>query len=231
MRSKIQLTLATLLVGFLIVGPIEALTYINRVQQIPYASSIFIVSPIVTLLGLLILYLGRFQWDAILKRRFRHAHIAFSLDILSLVLAILPVLAIVIVFLNGPKTDLSVPSWLHWEFGAAIMASLLFSFATYVLVAFELTGKYGKVLLLIAFSWAGMISIWIGHTLSHQLGTIVQTLQDGSMQFEPVSASISKIEPYFALSYVLLAIVYIHAYHRLHTSHASSDTSPTSVSP
>src|SRR5512137_1127367 len=195
MRSKIQLTLATLLIGFLIVGPLESLTYINRVQQIPYASSIFIVSPIITLLGLLILYVGRFEWDAILKRRFRHAHMAFSLDILSLVLAVLPVLAIAIVFFNGSRTDLSVPSWLHWEFGAAIMASLLFSFATYVLVAFELTVNYGKALLLIAFCWAGAISIWIGYALSHELGTIIRTLQDGSMQFGPVSASISKIEP------------------------------------
>jgi len=151
---------------------------------------------------------------------------AFCLDILSLVLAILPVLAIAVVFLNGTSTDLSVPSWVHWEFGAAIMASLLFSFATYVLVAFELTATYGKALLLIAFCWAGAISIWIGFALSHELGTIIQTIQDGTMQFGPVSEHISKIEPYFALSYVLLAIVYIDAYHREHTRAKSVAPSP-----
>ncbi len=230
MASRIQLTLATLLVGFLIVGPLEALTYVNRFQQIPYASSIFIVSPIITLIGLLILYIGRFEWDGILKKRFRHAHLAFCLDILSLGLAVLPLLAIAVVFLGGSGTDLSVPSWLHWEFGAAIMASLLFSFATYVLVAFSLTSNHGKALLLVAFCWAGGISIWIGYALSHQLGTIITALESGSMQFGPVSGAISQIEPYFAVSYVLLAIVYVDAYHRLHT-HTPSAAPVTDAQP
>jgi len=229
--SRIQLTLATLLIGFLIVGPLEAFTYVNRIQQIPYASSIFIVSPMITLLGLLILYVGRFEWDEVLKRRFRHAHMAFCLDVFSLGLALLPVLAIAIVFFNGSSSDLSIPSWVYWEFGAAIMASLLFAFATYVLVAFELTVNYGKVLLLIAFGWAGAVSIWIGYALSQELGEIVRTLQDGSMQFEPISTSISEIEPYFALSYVLLAIVYIDAYHRLHHRETLPPSAPDAQSP
>ena len=226
MTSRIQLTLATLLIGFLIVGPLEAITYVNRIQQIPYASSIFIVSPVITLLGLLVLYVGRFEWDGLLKQRFRHAHMAFCLDIISLGLAILPVLAIAIVFFNGSSSALSVPSWVHWEFGAAIMASLLFSFATYVLVAFELTPNYGKALLLMAFIWAGAISIWIGYALAQELGTIIRVIEDGSMQFGPVSTAISKIEPYFAVSYVLLAIVYIDAYHRLHTRAPSPPPAP-----
>lgn len=220
MISKLRLTLGILLLGFVIEGTFEAYTYINRSYQLPYASFIFVLGPFVTLAGLLILWIGRFEWDEILSRRFRHAHWAFALNIMALVLAIVPVVW------YGFVSAASIPSWVDWEFGAAIVSSLLFTYATYVLVAFELTAGLGKALLFIAFGWASFVSIWIGDALSQELGTIVHIVQNRTLDISPVSESISSKESYLAVTYLLLTIAYLTAYHRSHSRAPKSPSAP-----
>jgi hypothetical protein len=208
--DKLRLTLAILLLGFAINGTFETYTYINHSYPLPYAPSVFIIGPFVTLAGLLTLWIGRSDWDQPLSRRFRLAQEAFGLNVLALVLAITPVVW------YGLWSDASIPSWVYGGFGAAIVVSLLFNFAIYVLVAYGLTANFGKALLLIAFGWASIVSIWTGRALAQELGTIVQIVQDRSLDFRPVSASISGIESYFALTYFMLMIAYLDAYHRSH---------------
>lgn len=208
MLFKLRLTLGILLVGFVLEGTFEAYTYINHSYELPYASYIFVIGPFVTLAGLLILWIGRFEWDELLARRFRHAHMAFAVNIVALALAIAPVVW------YGVITSASIPSWVRWEFGIAVLISLLFTYATYVLVAFELTAVSGKALLMIAFAWATFISIWIGDALTQQLGTIVEIVQSRSMNISSVSESISSKESYLAVTYLLLTIAYLEAFHR-----------------
>jgi len=218
MVTKLRLTLAILLVGFVIEGAIEAFTYLSHSYELPYSSLIFILGPFVTLSGLLVLWIGRFEWDEILSRRFRHAHRSFVLNILAIALAIVPVVW------YGYKSTASIPSWVNWEFGAAIVASLFLTFATYVLIAFELTALAGRALLFVAMSWAGVVSILVGQALAHDLGTIVQIVQTRSMDFRPLSESIASYESYLAVTYALLIIAYLDAYHRVlsRTSKSSS---------
>ncbi len=154
--DKLRLTLAILLLGFAINGTFETYTYINHRYPLPYAPSVFIIGPFVTLAGLLTLWIGRSDWDQPLSRRFRLAQEAFGLNVLALVLAITPVVW------YGLWSDASIPSWVYGGFGAAIVVSLLFNFAIYVLVAYGLTANFGKALLLIAFGWASIVSIWTG---------------------------------------------------------------------
>jgi hypothetical protein len=220
MVSKLRLTLGILLLGFVIEGTFEAYTYINHSYELPFASLIFILGPFVTLAGLLVLWIGRLEWDEILRRRFRHAHVAFALNITAMVLAIVPVVW------YGLWSDASIPSWVDWEFGAAIAASLLFTYATYVLVAFELTAGLSKALLFIAFGWASFVSIWIGDALSQELGTIVMIVQNRTLDISPVSESISSKESYLAVTYLLLTIAYLHAYHRSHSRAPKSPSAP-----
>ena len=220
MLSKLRLTLGILLMGFVIEGTFEAYTYINHSYQLPYASLIFVLGPFVTLAGLAILWIGRFEWDEILSRRFRHAHWAFALNIMALVLAIAPVVW------YGLLSAASIPSWVDWEFGVAVVSSLLFTYATYVLVAFELTAGLSKALLFIAFGWASFVSIWIGDALSQEFGTIVLIVQNRTLDLSPVSESISSKESYLAVTYLLLTIAYLHAYHR---SHSRAPKSPSAA--
>lgn len=209
-RGKLRLTLAILLIGFVIDGTVELYNYINHSYPLPFASSVFVIGPFVTLTGLIILWIGRSEWDEHLSRRFRLAERVFALNIAAIMLAV------VIVFWYGTRPATLIPSWAEWGFGASIVAAIALNFVIYVLVAFDLTEVFGKALLLIALGWATVVTIWLGQALAKELGTIVLAIQDRTFDFEPVSASISRIESYFAVAYFLLTIAYLDSYHRSH---------------
>jgi hypothetical protein len=216
MVSKLRLTLAILLSGFVIEGAIEAYAYFNHSYQLPYASFIFILGPFVTLAGLFVLWIGRFEWDELLSRRFRHAHRSFFLNVLALALAAAPVIW------YGFESSEPIVWWARWEFGAAIVASLLLTFATYVLIAFELTAVGGRALLFVAFGWASVVSFWIGQALANQFGAIVLIVQSRQLDFRSISASAATFESYLAVTYVLLTVAYLDAYHRVRSRPSKS---------
>ena len=216
MVSKIRVTLAILLIGFIIEGALEAYTYVNHSYPLPYASSVLVFGPLISLVGILTLWIGRRDWDQPLRLLFRLAQRAFGFNILALLLAIVPVVW------YGSRSAQPIPSWVAWEFGAAIVAALLFNFVIYVLVAFELTAHSGKTLLFVAFGWACIVSFWIGSILAGKFGAIVLIVQNRTLDIAPVAASISGVESYLAATYFLLTIVYFDAFRRSRVKTAKS---------
>jgi len=206
--SKLRLTLAILTIGFAIEGAMEGYTYLSRSYRLPYAALIFILGPFVTLVGMLVLWMGRHQWNDLLSRRFRHAHRTFGVSLVALVVG-----AALLVWYSY---DLAVPIswWASWVFGAALMASLLLTFATYVLLALPATARLGKALLL-ALGWAAVVSFWIGQTLAQEFGAIVIVLRTRTLGDIPLSAPIAGFESYLALTYALLIIAYVDAFRRV----------------
>ena len=198
------------MLGFVVDGTFELYNYINHSYPLPFASSVFVIGPFVTLTGLVILWIGRSEWDGHLTRRFRLAERVFVLNIAALMVAV------VVVFWYSSRPPALIPWWAEWGFGAAIVAAIVLNFVIYVLVAFDLTGVFSKALLLISLAWASVVAIWLGEALSKELDTIVLAIQDRTFDFAPVSASISDIESYFATAYFLLVIAYLDAYHRSH---------------
>jgi len=208
--GKLRLTLAILLLGFVVDATVESYNYINHSYPLPFASSVFVIGPFVTLTGLVILWIGRSEWDERVSRRFRLAEKVFALNIAAIMLAVIAV------FWYGTRAATPIPSGAEWGFGAAIVAALILNFVIYLLVAFDLTEVLGKALLLIALGWASVVTIWLGQALAKEFGTIVVAIQDHTFDFKPVSASISGIESCYAVAYFLLTIAYLDAYHRLH---------------
>jgi len=209
MVSKLRLTLAILSLGFAIEGAIEAYTYLSRSYQLPYAALIFILGPLVTLAGIIVLWMGRHEWNDLLSRRFRRAHRTFGFSLLALIVAA----ALLVWYSYGSTAPASW--WVSWGFGAAVMVSLLLTFATYVLIAYHLTAMVGKALLLLALGWAAVVSFWIGQVLAQDFGAIVLVLQTRTLADGSLSASIAGPEPYLALTYALLTIAYIDAFCRV----------------
>jgi len=207
-RNKLRLTLVILLLGFVLDGTVELYNYINHSYPLPFASSVFVIGPFITLTGLVILWIGRSDWDEHLSRRFRLAERVFSLNIAAIMLAV------IIVFWYGTRPTTLIPSWAEWGFGAAIVAAIVLNFVTYVLIAFDLTKVFGKALLLIALAWASVVTVWLGQALAKELGTIAQAIRDHSFEFTPVTTSTSTIESFFAVAYFLLTIAYLDSYRR-----------------
>jgi len=207
-QRRLRLTLAILLLGFVIDGTVELYNYINHSYPLPFASSVFVIGPFITLVGLAVLWIGRSQWDGRFNRRFRLAERVFALNIVA------TLLAIVIVFWYSTRSTTLNSSWAEWGFGAAIVAAIVLNFVIYVLVAYDLTRVFGKALLLIALGSAIVVAVWLGQVLAKELGTIVLIIQDRTFDFTPVSALISDIESYFAVAYFLLTIAYLDAYRR-----------------
>lgn len=209
MVSKLRLTLAILTIGFAIEGAMEAYTYVSRSYRLPYAALIFILGPFVTLAGILVLWMGRHQWNDLLSLRFRHAHRTFGLSLVALVVGA----ALLVWYSYGSAAPISW--WVSWGFGATLMASLLLTFATYVLLALHLTARIGKALLLLALVWAAVVSFWIGQALAQDFGAIVLVLQTRTLADGSLAASIAGVESYLALTYALLIIAYIDAFRRV----------------
>jgi len=207
--SKLRLTLAILTIGFVIEGAIEAYTYLSRSYRLPYAALIFILGPFVTLAGIFVLWMGRHQWNSLLSRRFRHAHRTFGLSLVALVVAA----ALLVWYSYGSAAPVSW--WVSWGFGGALMASLFLTFATYVLLALHLTARVGKALLLLALSWAAVVSFWIGQALAQDFGSMIQDLQTRTLADGSLNASVAGFGSYFALTYVLLTIAYVDAFRRV----------------
>src|SRR3989304_5381842 len=88
MVSKRRLPLGILTIGFVIEGAIEAYAYLSRSYRLPYAALIFILGPFVTLAGILVLWMGRHEWNDLLSRRFRHAHRTFGFSLLARIVAV-----------------------------------------------------------------------------------------------------------------------------------------------
>jgi len=208
MVSKLRLTLAILSLGFAIEGAIEAYTYLSRSYRLPYAALIFVLGPLVTLAGIFVLWVGRHEWSDLLSRRFRHAHRAFGFSLLALIIAV------GLLVWSSYGSAASISWWVSGGFGAAVMASLLLTFATYVLIAYHLTAKVGKALLLLALGWAAVVSFWIGQVLIRDFGSIVLVLQTRTLADGSLSASLAGVESYLALTYALLMMAYIDAFRR-----------------
>jgi uncharacterized membrane protein YidH (DUF202 family) len=223
MVSKLRATLAILSIGFAIEGAIGAYTYLSRSYRLPYTALILILGPFVTLAGVFVLWMGRREWNDLLSRRFRHAHRTFGLGLLALVAAV----ALLVWSSYGSTAPIDWRS--SWAFGAAVMASLLLTFATYVLLALHLTARIGKAILLVALGWAAVVTFWIGQVLAQNFVAIIGIFQTRTLAGGSLDASLAGFESYLAVTYALFIVVYLDAFRR--TSLRSLKTNSISVAP
>lgn len=167
------------------------------------------LGPILALAGLLILYIGRRQWNVVAGRGVHAANIAFVLSLVALV----AVLGLVGWFVyNGTST---MPAFDAAGLGLAVWASLVFTVATFALIAYDHAGTTGKVLLVLGVAWAAAVSAWIALILAQEMGLVLRTIELHSMSVGPVIAPVIPVEGYLTPAYFLLAIGYVEVILRL----------------
>jgi hypothetical protein len=221
MKITLRAVLAILAAGLAVEGLVSLLLFVGGGITFVIAGVILGLGPILALVGLLILWIGRRQWNQMTGAGVHAADVAFGLSFL----AIATVAGLVGWYAyNGAST---VPTLELWAFGFAVGASLFLTFATFALIAYGLSGVFGKVSLGFGLAWAAGMSAWLGVVLAQEIGPILQTVESRSMNIGTISAPIIPLELYLAPVYFLILIAYLDAIRRVAPRPARYSATPT----
>ena len=178
---------------------------------LPWHGLILLVSPAFSALGLLLLWLGRHEWNALHRSRVGHAGVAFAVSLVATALAAAPIAYFTIIGAAGP------PGWVQLEFGAAIAIVFGMTFVTYALVASHLVGRPGAVAMGVGLAWALLLSALIGLAVSPELGPIVHSVASRSAPVDALLQPITLLDALLAFSYLAFFVAFADAHYRVAT--------------
>ncbi|HZY70457.1 MAG TPA: hypothetical protein VFF67_05710 [Thermoplasmata archaeon] len=210
MTVNLRLSLAIFSLGFAIEGAGALYSFATHSSQLPGGTLLLFVSPAFTVLGLLFLFIGRHEWSELHRRRVRHAHGAFGLVVLLLILAAAPVAYFGLV---APPGD--TPPWAAFLFGGAVAGFLFFSYVTYALVVFHLVGGGGKAAVGLAVLWSAVIGAEVGAVLAGQFGTFLLAVRARSLSVAGVAAPVSFELSLLFGAYFLFLAAFLDAHRRV----------------
>lgn len=210
MTVNLRLSLAIFSFGFAVEGAGALYSLLTHSSQLPGGGLLLFVSPAFTVVGLLFLFIGRHEWSALHRQRVRHAHRAFALVLLLLLLAAVPIAYFGLV---APPGD--TPPWAAVLFGGAVAGFLFFSYVTYALVVFHLVGGAGKTAVGLAVLWSAVIGIEVGAVLSGQFGAFVLAVRDRSFSVAGVAAPVSFELSLLFGAYFLFLAAFLDAHRRV----------------
>jgi len=209
MAPNLRLSLTIFAIGFLIEAGVNAYDILTGSSKGTTGEVLFVIGIIATLMGMLFLTLGRHEWNEIHRQRVHHAHLTFLVTVLLAVAAAGPVAYYA--YMSG----LAIPSWLAYEVGAAVAASLFFSFVLYAIIVYHLLGGAGRVILLLALVAAVPVVGVVGYHIAGGLPTYLVTVRSSPAKLaaliEPVAAYLS----YMFLAYALFAVAFLDAHRRV----------------
>lgn len=210
MAPNLRLSLTIFTIGFAIEAGVNAYDVLTGSSRGGAAGeTLFIVGAVATLLGVLFLTLGRHEWNEIHRTRVHHAHLTLLVTVLLALAAAGPIAYYA--YMSG----LSIPSWLAYEVGAAVAASLFLSFILYAIIVYHLLGTVGRAILILALLAAVPVVGIVGYHIAGDIPTYLATVRSSPTKLaalvEPVVAYLS----YMFLAYALFAVAFIDAHRRV----------------
>ncbi len=206
MTTNLRISLTILSLGFAIEGAGEAYSLISSGALLPGTSVVFLLSAIVSFLGLLFLFLGRHEWNELHRSRATRTNQIFALSLLGGFIAAAEV-ALLVVY-----PSLGSPLWAEAIFGAALGSLVLGTFVTYAYLVFHLVGRPSKAVLIASAIWALIVSAYIGHVLAGDLPVILTAVANRSLTVEGLLAPVDYLASYLFVSYFLLFAAYLEAH-------------------
>ena len=206
MTTNIRISLTILSVGFAIEGGGEAYSLLSSGAFLPGTSLVFLASTVVTLLGLLFLFLGRHEWNELHRARAARTNQIFGLSLLGGVIAGVEV-AFLLVY-----PGYGTPWWTQLLFGAALGSLVLGTFVTYAYLVFHLVRRPSRMVLVAAALWALLVSAYIGRILAGDLPTILAAISNRSLTVDHLLAPVDYLASYLFVSYFLLFAAYLDAH-------------------
>lgn len=209
MSLTLRLSLTIFSIGFAIEGGGELYSILTGGRFRPGINLLFLLPVVMTLAGLLFVWIGRHEWGELHRDRVRQAHIVFGLSVLGggVAGATLGVLVLV--------PSLGVPLWAQVLFGASAGSLVLGTFVTYVYLVFHLVGPASRGVLAASIVWSLAVSVLIGITIAENLGPIVALVQHRQPVIPGFVSPLDSLSSYLFLSYFLLLAAYLDAHRRV----------------
>jgi uncharacterized membrane protein YidH (DUF202 family) len=224
---NLRLSLSIFTIGFAIEAGVNAYDVLTGTSTGRTGEILFVIGALATVVGVTFLTLGRHEWNELHKQRVHHAHLTFLLTVLLALAAAGPVAY------YAYMAGLAIPGWLAYEVGAAVAASLFFSFVLYAIIVYHLLGTTGRVILALALVAAVPVVGIVGYHIAGGLPMYLTTARSSPSTLvaliEPVAAYLS----YMFLAYGLFAVAFIDAHRRVAKGlqPPTADGSPPAVPP
>ena len=206
MTTNLRISLTVLSIGFGIEGAGEAYSLLSSGAFLPGTSLVFLASTVVTLLGLLFLFLGRHEWNEI-----HRSHAARTNQIFALSLAG-GVIAAVEVGILAYHPSIGTPVWAEVLFGTSLASLVFGTFATYAYLVFHLVRTPSRVVLVASALWALAVSAYIGRVLAGDLPAVLAAIAARSLTFDSLLSPVDYLASYLFVSYFLLFAAYLDAH-------------------
>ncbi len=206
MTTNLRISLTILTLGFAIEGAGEAYSLISSGAFLPGTSLVFLASTLVTLMGLLFLFLGRHEWNEIHRSRAARTNLIFGLSLLGGFVAAAEVAVLVY------YPSLGTPLWSKVLFGAALASLVFGTFATYAYLVFHLVRRPSRAVLIASSVWALIVSAYIGRVLAGDLPSLLAAIGARSLSVDQMFAPVDYLASYLFVSYFLLFAAYLDAH-------------------
>jgi hypothetical protein len=223
MTTNTRVSLTILSIGFAVEGAGELYSFVSRGSFRPGVSLLFVLPTVMTLAGLLFVWIGRHEWNELHRTRVRQAHVVFGLSLLGALVAG----AVVGVLLLRPS--LGAPWWARGLFGAAVGSLVLGTFITYALLVFHLVPRPSKLLLLASLVWSLIISGFVGAAMATNLPTILGLAARRAFAVPTFLGPVDSLASYLFVSYFLLLAAYVDAHRTVAQGPETSTTTPSAA--
>lgn len=229
MPPNLRLALTIFTIGFAIEAGEDAYDLVVGSAKGATGETVFLIGAAATLLGILFLTIGRHEWNELHHARVRHAHLTL------LVVIVLALAAAGPVAYYGYNSSVAIPSWLAYEVGAAVAASLFFSFVLYAVIVYHLLGSVGRGILVAALVAAIPVVGFVGYLIAGDIPTYLATVRSSPTKLASLVQPIASYLSYMFLAYALFAVAFINAHARvargLEALEAEAGPSPAKPSP
>jgi hypothetical protein len=206
MTTNLRISLTILSLGFVIEGAGEAYSLISSGAFLPGTSLVFLASTVVTLMGLLFLFLGRHEWNELHHSRARRTNQIFALSLLGGFIAAAEVGVL------AYYSSIGTPWWAELLFGAALGSLVFGTFVTYAYLVFHLVRRPSRMVLIASAIWALIVSAYIGRILGGDLPSILAAIGARSLSVDQLLSPVDYLASYLFVSYFLLFAAYLDAH-------------------
>jgi hypothetical protein len=206
---NLRLSLTVFKIGFLAEGVSGLFALFTGASRLPFHGYLILLSPVFSAVGILLLYVGRHEWNELHLARVRYAGAAFGVNLVAIVLAAVPIAYLT--FTGAASTDAT------WEivFGASVAIVFGVTFVTYALVAAHLVGRLGEIAMGVGLAWALLVSGLIGLALSPELRPLVQSIAARSPAIGSITSPITLFDGLLGFSYLAFFVAFADAHYRV----------------